>query len=482
MAGRLYAPFIGPSEPTADRKTSAQRSINLYMSPVHGGGEDKSFVLKSCPGVQGFATFKYGDLVIRGACVARGELYVVAANKLYKYPDFPSAGYPNPANDPYSGLLDTSSGFVSMKETRDQLVIVDGSNGYYVDLNSGVFGKITDPDWRGSDWAEEMDGYAIFVAPDSDQYYISDLDNAGSLNALDFSSADAAPDKLVTHRVLRGELLLFGRRSIEIHVNTGGADFPFSRYGASYIDVGCVGYRAAINAADTIYWVGEKGGTPTVFEMNGHQPVPVSTMAVEQALEACQDRANIRLWTYKSAGHEFIGFVIPGAKSTWVYDAVTRKWHERCVLVDGEYQAWPAEEYFYFNGKNYLTYDNAIFEVTEVNAQSMIGHLPRERTWPHMVSPSFEPITYRGLELHMTSGVLKPSAAFDPEREARVSLEISNDGGYTWGSPLVKNLGATGKWMERIRWLMLGSARDRVFRVRVTDDVQVTFHGAVVDA
>lgn len=112
----------------------------------------------------------------------------------------------------------------------------------------------------------------------------------------------------------------------------------------------------------------------------------------------------------------------------------------------------------------------------------MIGHLPRERTWPHMVSPSFEPITYRGLELHMTSGVLKPSAAFDPEREARVSLEISNDGGYTWGSPLVKNLGATGKWMERIRWLMLGSARDRVFRVRVTDDVQVTFHGAVVDA
>lgn len=480
MAGRQYAPFIGPSEPTLDRKTSVQRAINLFMSPVHGGGEDKAFVLKSCPGVLPAMSFKSPTREVRGICVARGTLFVVAATKLYKFAS--SADFGAPLVSLEVGTLQTSSGFVSIKETRDQLVIADGDNGYFYDFENLTFGRITDPDWRGSVWVEEMDGYAIFVAPDTDQFYISDLDNAGNLNALDFSSADSAPDKLVTHRVRSGELLLFGRNSVEIWVNTGGADFPFSRYGASYIDVGCVGYRAVINAADTIYWVGERRGTPSVFELNGHQPAPISTMAVEQALAACESPEDIRLWTYKVAGHEFIGMRVPGSNTTWVYDAATRKWHERCELVDGQYVAWPAEQYVYFQGENYLAYDNALYEVTEANALGLRGHLPRERTWPHMVSPSFEPITYRGLELQMSTGTMKPDEAFDPSRQARVILEISSDGGYTFGAPLYKKLGATGRWMETVRWLMLGAAKDRVFRVRVTDNVPVTFHGAVVDA
>jgi hypothetical protein len=482
MAGRQYAPFIGPSEPTLDRKTSVQRAINLYVSPVHGGGEDKQFVLKSAPGVLAFAGFKDKNLTIRGIYVARGELYIAAGQYLYKYPGLPTASYPAPSGNPYIGFLQSSDGFVSMKEARDQLIIVDGENGYFYNFDDRLFGQITDPDWRGSVWAEEMDGYAIFVAPDTDQFYISDLDNVGDLNALDFSSADSAPDKLVTHRVRSGELLLFGRNSIEIWVNSAGVDFPFSRYGAAYIDVGCVGYRAVINAADTIYWVGERRGTPSVFELNGHQPVPISTMAVEQALAACDALEDINLWTYKVAGHEFIGMLVPGSNTTWVYDAVTRKWHERCELVDGEYVAWPAEQYFYFQGKNYLAFGNALYEVTEDNAQGLRGHLLRERTWPHMLAPSFEPVAYRGLELQMSTGTVKPDEAFDPSREASVILEISNDGGYTWGAPLYKNLGATGRWMETIRWLMLGSAKDRVFRVRVTDNVPVTFHRAVIDA
>jgi hypothetical protein len=36
--------------------------------------------------------------------------------------------------------------------------------------------------------------------------------------------------------------------------------------------------------------------------------------------------------------------------------------------------------------------------------------------------------------------------------------------------------------MQRVRWLMLGASRDRVFRIRCTDAVPFSIHDAAVDA
>jgi hypothetical protein len=80
-------------------------------------------------------------------------------------------------------------------------------------------------------------------------------------------------------------------------------------------------------------------------------------------------------------------------------------------------------------------------------------------------------VTYRGLELACTSG-----------HGGNITLEISNDGGFTFGPPLIRSLGAVGRWMQRVRWLMLGAARDRVFRLRCSDAVPLTIHAAAVDS
>jgi len=97
--------------------------------------------------------------------------------------------------------------------------------------------------------------------------------------------------------------------------------------------------------------------------------------------------------------------------------------------------------------------------------------LVRERTWPHMQQPSMEPISFRGVELAMTTG-----------HGGNVTLEISNDGGTTFGPPLLRSLGVMGRWMQRVRWHMLGASRDRVFRLRCTDAVPFVIHAASVDA
>ena len=43
-----------------------------------------------------------------------------------------------------------------------------------------------------------------------------------------------------------------------------------------------------------------------------------------------------------------------------------------------------------------------------------------------------------------------------------ITLECSNDGGYVFGPPLLRTLGAVGRRMAPVRWNFLGAAIDRV--------------------
>jgi hypothetical protein len=82
-----------------------------------------------------------------------------------------------------------------------------------------------------------------------------------------------------------------------------------------------------------------------------------------------------------------------------------------------------------------------------------------------------ESLSFMGVELSMNTGY-----------GGTVTLEISNDGGKTFGPKLFRSLGAIGRWMQKVRWLGLGSAYNRVFRIRCSDDVPFSIYVAVVDA
>lgn len=451
---------IGPSEHLADSRRACQRTVNMYLSRSEGAGEDRSFVLASVPGLADYLTM---PAAIRGSWNAAGRWFVVAGNTLYEIAE-QGATYSS------RGTLLASAGDVVMHDGNNQLVIVDGVNGYTLQLNNNTFTRISDPDWRGSAWVEEMDGYFVFVAPDSDQFYLSQIDDASSLDALDFSSADAQPDKIVTHRVHKRELILFGETSTEVWINSGDPDFPFARYNSMPIAVGCVGNRAAINTIDTLVFIGRtETGQGYVYEMQGHQPVRISTQAVETALARSTDISSASMWTYHTAGAEFVAVNAPGVSTTWVYDTATRQWHERGELVDGEWDALRAEFVTHVNGNHYAIAGEKIYTLS---GQSIAGTaMTRERTMPHLVEPSLEPVSYRGLELACSTG-----------DGGTITLEISNDGGKTYGAPLARSLGATGRYMQRIRWLGLGASFDRVFRMRCTDNVDLTIYSGVIDA
>jgi hypothetical protein len=457
MAGNNVVSAIGPSYHLDDRKAACQTAVNMYLEAIESNGEPRALNQVSAPGL---TLFTYLGAEIRCQRMAFGRWFVVAGNTLYEM----VSGAPVSR-----GTLLTSSGTVWMSNNDTQLAITDGANLHVMVLATNVISRVTVPGWRGTIDMHELDGYTLFVAPDSDQFYISANGDTTTLDPLDFSSADALPDNIVAHKVLHREWFLFGVYSAEVWVNSGDSTFPFARYNSVTLDVGCVGKDAAIVAADSIYWVGQtRNGAGIVYTLNGHSPARVSTRAIEQAL-AKADLASVKMWSYQVDGHEFIAINAVGMATTLVFDAATQQWHERAEWLDGWFPL-RVNSVCFANGVHYAGDARGNLYAMSQTAYAY-GNDPmvRERTWPHMTQQSMEPISFFGLELGCTTGY-----------GGNVTLQISNDGGYTFGPPLLKSLGAIGRFMQRVRWNSLGTARDRVFRIRCSDAVPFNIHAATV--
>ncbi len=455
MAGTPYVQAIGPSYHLGDRKAAVQRAVNVYPKKLDGS----NFMMASAPGEVQVANLANEG---RGQWATDGRLFTVAGNGLY---ELVSGSYV------LRGNLVTSSGRVGMDDNKTQLAIVDGDNLYIYNLASNVLTQITVDGWRGSYNVVEIDGYFCFADPGTDQFYLSAIDDGTALDALDFSSADSSPDDIVTIKASHRQLWLFGELSTEIWINSGGADFPFVRYQSYTLDIGCVGKHAAINAADTLFWIGQtENGRGIVYMASGNQPQRVSTTAVEEALKASSDITQASMWSYQIEGHEFIGINAPGLETTWVFDASQQQWSER-----GEWNAgWEplrADFITAYRGEHYAIDSLGVVTRLDSTLNTLNGRvLRRERTWPHMVQPSLEPVSYYGLELSCKTGY-----------GGQIALEVSNDGGYTFGPPLLRGLGVTGRWMERVRWIGLGISRNRVFRLWQSDEVPFGLYSAAVD-
>lgn len=400
----------------------------------------------------------------RGSRYVDGRWFVVAGNTVYEMA----------TDGTYTslGTILSSTGKIVMSNNNTQVSIVAQNRLYVIELSDSSLAEVTVDGWLGADRVDEMDGYSIFNRPGTDQFYLSAIDNTKSIDPLDFSSADGVPGNIVAHIVSNDQLFIYKTKSREIWVNSGGADFPFTRYNSFPSEVGCVGPHAVVNAAGIVYFVGAtERGTAMVYEDPGTRPSPISNTAIEELLRTCIDLSQIEMMAYQPKGHEFVLIRGPGMKTTAVYDAKNKWWHERAEWASGD---WAELDWRFVTAVGEEHYggdkDGKVFRLDESLNQYSGRVLKRERTWPHFIQPSLEPTSYRGLELNMRTG-----------HSGSIWLQISNDGGNNFGPPLVRTLGAIGRFVQRIRWVGLGSAINRVFRLSMDDNVPFEIYTATVD-
>ena len=467
-------PFIGPSYQARSLNADAQRALNCYVE-MDNASPRAPIALYGTPGLRKVATATNGA-GCRGAVTEGGYAWLVIGNYVYKM----DSSYTLTS----IGTIGTSTGQVGIASNGLELLIVDGTSGYIVNIAAATLTAISDADFpNGVKRATYQDGYFIVTGDGTQQFYISQLLNGGSWDGLDFASAEGSPDDTIGCISDHRELWLFGDNSAEIWINTGNADFPFERSGNTFIEQGCAAAGTIAKMDNTVFWLGaDDRGAGIVWRANGYTPNRISTHAVELAIDSYSTISDAIAFTYQQEGHSFYVLTFPTAGKTWVYDAATQLWHERAYrdALTGVMSQWRGTAHCMLNG-NHIVGDSTDGRIYVLDLDyftddtAPIVRLRAAQTQAQLQNRLF----FSMLQIDMETGVgLATGQGSDPV----MMLRYSNDGGHTWSNQTTATVGKSGEYGARCKFTRLGSGRNRVWEISLTDPVKFAVLGAFVDA
>lgn len=461
----MNIPFVGPAYRSRSLPWSAQECVNLYLE-AGGPGAKSEAALLGTPGMTEFATLAEAGGEVRGLWPASdGNLYAVCDNQFSKVT---AAGLVTNL-----GTLDTTTGPVSLGDSGVQVFMADNPNGYVYTIASNAFAKVSDADWPGCAMVDYLDGYAVGITPDSGQFWVTDLYNAGSLSALDFASAEANPDKLVAVQVDHREVWLFGEKTVEVWYNSGDSSFPLSRVAGAFLELGCAAPFSVSKADNTQFWLGTNG---CVVRADGYTPKIISTRAIEAAMAGYSRVDDARAFSYSQEGHTFYVLMFPTADVTWVYDAATDSWHQRSSWGMGR---WRANCVARFAGKIIVgdATSGRLYALDPASYTEAGQPIERVRVTAPLANEDVR-LNHSRICVDFECGVGTGSGQGE---DPQAMLSWSDDGGRTWSDERTASMGKQGEYRHRAIWRRLGQSRNRVYKLRITDPVRVSILGAYGD-
>jgi hypothetical protein len=310
----------------------------------------------------------------------------------------------------------------------------------------------------------------LFLEPDSGRFFGSDLGDVTSYDALNFATAEGAPDNAVGMKVDHRQVFLPGTKSCELWENTGIPGFPYERMINGFIELGCLNGRTVAKLDNSIFWL---ANDYTVRRLQGATPQRISEHWIEARLRASSVDA-AKAYTCTFDGHLTYELSVPEA--TFVYDVTTQKWHEREDFGASNWKwRFPTE----FDGRMLVgdRTSNAIGYL-DFGTYDDAGDVLRMAWTYQPVYAEAARAFHKRLEIVVETGVgLTSGQGSDPE----IMLDYSDDGGRTWKSLPNRKLGKIGEYRQRVTWYALGSARERVYRAAVSDPVRVNVVDTVLE-
>ena len=468
----MKSPILGSSYVARSVNAADNRMVNLFPEIVPEGGKEAAF-LQRAPGLRLLTTVGTGP--IRGVNTYGGYLYVVSGDTLYK------------VDSSYAitsiGMVSGATGQVSMANDGNHLFVACNGPSYVYNATTSAFGQITDPDFPGALTVSYLDGYFVFIEPNSQRVWVTALYDPTSIDPLDFASAEADPDGLVSSIVDHSEVWLFGTNSVEVWYNSGNTDFPLQRIQGAFNEIGCAATFSVAKLDNGLFWLGQDArGQGIVYRANGYTGQRISTHAVEWQIQQYGNISDAVAYTYQQDGHSFYVLNFPSANATWVYDVSTQAWHERAGWINGQFTCHRGICQTFFNdlitvgdyqNGNLYTYDLDVYADHD-RVQKWL------RSWRALPTGqnNLKRTAQHSLQLDCESGVgLVTGQGSDPQ----VMLRWSDDGGHTWSDEHWTTMGQIGQYFTRVIWRRLGMTlklRDRVYEVSGTDPVKIAIVGA----
>lgn len=470
---RTKLPFVGPSYQAHSLNADAQRTLNCYVE-MDNASPRAPIALYGTPGTVRKLTFPTSPV---RACFKEGAYtWWVAGNTVYRV----DSNY----QQTVMGTLATFKGEVGMASNGEQILIVDGKYGWLIYVRASTLTQITDDAFpRGVTRAAYQDGFFIVTGDGTGKFYINETPYDGTKwNGLDFASAEGSPDNTIGIISDHRELWLFGGQSAEVWVNTGNSDMPFQRSGNVFIEHGCAAAGTVAKADNTVFWLGaDDKGAGIVWRADGYTPLRISTHAIERAIDGYSTIADAFAFTYQQEGHIFYVLTFPTASATWCYDAATQLWHERGWrdANTGLIKRWRPSCHVYANGEHLVgDFESGAVYALELDTHTDDGapilRLRRTTSSETLQQRMF----YASLQIDMETGV---GVADGQGAAPLLMLRYSSDGGHTWSPERTATVGAAGQYGARAKFSRLGSGRNRVWEISMTDPVKFAVFGAVVD-
>jgi len=375
--------------------------------------------------------------------------------------------------------------------------------------------------FTGANSVDIVDNYFVYNNPGTQQWGSSDLLSTIS-SSTSYAFKDGAPDKLVALIVDHREVYLMGEASSEVWTDVGAVPFPFQRIPGTSTQQGIVAQFSLVRLGNSFAYVSRNNrGQGQIMQMEGYIPKRISTHAVEATL-ANQYISDAISWTYQLEGHEIYVTSFPSLNFTWAYDSTTEMWHKWLYTADdGSYQRHRGNCSAVFQGLVMVgDYENGkIYSLDKQNYTDNGQNIRRLRRAPHLVS-DFQRQYFDELQIQFQPGVgttglstsngdiyvglnyviypdatflIGPLQSFVIGQQVSVTTNItttlpqamlrwSNDGGSTWSREYWVSIGQLGKYRNRAIWRRLGTARDRIFEVSITDPVNAVIISANLKA
>lgn len=362
--------------------------------------------------------------------------------------------------------------FAENLRTPREVVVVSG--GLASVISGTTMTAISDSDLPGPNSVGFAGSYILFGIPDG-RFFWSDTNNAASINALDFATAEGHPDGLVRLFVRRLEVFLFGQRSTEVYSLTGDAENAFQRLPGAFIEQGCLSGASVAGIEDLVIWVADDG---TVRAAEGYKGVRISNHGLERLIAAETDKTKLVAWTFADRGHSF--YVLSGSNFTYAFDVTTRTWLEWSSYGSSR---WLAQYHAKLGDRHIVGSADAakLYELSYYAYDDDTSPMLVEIEAPILHNYPSE-ITLGEIAIDVVSGVGLNSTT--PELlNPTIGLSLSKDGGRSYAPERRRPLGKLGESKRRVRWHRNGQSGEDGFKFKLSASAAVVrgFSGGSVE-
>ncbi len=475
----MRVPLIGAGVSAKSKTVSAQRRLNCFLEPQPD--EDKTAV--AVYGTPGMVQVYDGGALVHRGCLTEGDVAYVTRGD--KFLELNNAFVETDRNA--ASRFTTNAGRMSLASSGAVIVIADGTNGYNYTLATNAFAQIASAMFASPQAVTWQDGYflASFVETGANKKRCQISADGVNWSALDFRAAESTPGALLRPYSFNGEVHQFCDSGIEFWAYTGDPTFPFQPIRGATLRVGLAARWSIGEGAQTLYLLGRKSGKGQVqaYKLVGHQIQSITTPDLSRIWNAYGTKGDATGYVAALDEHEFYVLSFPAAGKTWVYDAYSSEifgvpvWSELSSNAGRHF----SDLFFTLVDKPYVTdYRNAKIHRLDMDLYTDNGTMIERELITRHFFKDYDRVTVDALKADFETAVgIAAGQGSDPE----VMLQVSRDNGRTWGAEQWAKLGKIGATATpSAEWRRLGTARDFVFKLRMSDPVKFALTGLALRA